>query len=368
MHLKELFLYNFKNYEEVEITFSKHINIFLGDNGAGKTNILDAIHYLCLTKSAFTNSDSYAVRKNEAYFSNIGVFDKDDDSFKIICGLKLDDKKVLSVNGKSYTKLSEHIGRFPCVLIAPDHIAIIKEGSDERRKFIDNVISQIDTDYLEQLLVYNKYLKARNMLLKQFYEQSYRDMDLLETYTLPLIKAGTVIHKKRQEFIGRFTPLVERTYNLLATSKEAVRLHYESELNITEFELLNNASLKDDFKAHRTTKGIHQDEFVFNVNDLSLRKFGSQGQQKTFLLALKIAQHQIITEVLAVKPLMLLDDIFDKLDDSRIAQLLQMCKSDYFGQVFITDARRDRTLQLFAEQNIKADAFVISKNSVQKLN
>lgn len=199
MYLRSLWLYFFKNYDEASINFGSGINVFLGNNGAGKTNLLDAIHYLCLTKSAFHSSDSYTVKRNESFFSSIGVFYKNSSDYKIICGLK-EEKKILTCNGVPYSKINEHIGKFPCVMIAPDQIEIIKGGSEERRKFIDNVISQIDAVYLEQLIVYNKYLKARNALLKQFVELNYRDLTLLESYTSVLIQAGNYISEKKRVY------------------------------------------------------------------------------------------------------------------------------------------------------------------------
>jgi DNA replication and repair protein RecF len=365
LHLEQLSLFNFKNYEETNLLLDKEVNLIVGDNGAGKTNLLDAIHYLCISKSAFTSIEANVVKTDELFFSTNGTFKKDSENFKVICGFKANEKKILTVNGSSYSRVSEHIGRFPCVLIAPDHIAIIKEGSDERRKFFDNAISQIDAEYLENLITYNKYLKARNQLLKQFHEQNYKDKTLLEVYTEPLLIAGECIHRKRNDFISKFVLVLQEIYGDIASEKEKVELKYESQLLGYNFAELNAKTLNDDYRAQRTTVGTHLDDFIFTINGLNLRKFGSQGQQKTFLLALKIAQHQFISQTLNTKPIMLLDDIFDKLDDKRIAQLLQMCKSGYFGQVFITDARKDRTAALFNEQTVHCKIFEIVNGEVK---
>lgn len=365
LHLEQLSLFNFKNYEETNLLLDKEVNLIVGDNGAGKTNLLDAIHYLCISKSAFTSIEANVVKTDELFFSTNGTFKKDGENFKVICGFKANEKKILTVNGSSYSRVSEHIGRFPCVLIAPDHIAIIKEGSDERRKFFDNAISQIDAEYLENLITYNKYLKARNQLLKQFHEQNYKDKTLLEVYTEPLLIAGECIHRKRNDFISKFVLVLQEIYGDIASEKEKVELKYESQLLGYNFAELNAKTLNDDYRAQRTTVGTHLDDFIFTINGLNLRKFGSQGQQKTFLLALKIAQHQFISQTLNTKPIMLLDDIFDKLDDKRIAQLLQMCKSGYFGQVFITDARKDRTAALFNEQTVPCKIFEIVNGEVK---
>lgn len=370
MYLRNIILFNFKNYEESTLTFSPLINLISGDNGAGKTNLLDAIHYLCISKSAFSSVDTFTIKHEELYFSVLGEMYADEELFKIICGLKNGDKKVLTVNNLSYTRVSEHIGRFPCVLIAPDHIAVIKEGGEERRKFFDNVISQVNAGYLDQLITYNKYLKARNQLLKQFYENNYRDMLLLETYSEPLVKAGMFVYEQRKLFLERFKPILQKVYDEISSAKEQIDIIYESQLNEVGFKELNTKSIPDDLRAQRTTIGIHLDDFSFLINGQNLKKFGSQGQQKTFLLALKIAQHQIITDMLGKKPIMLLDDIFDKLDDKRIAQLLKMCKSGYFGQVFITDARKDRTAELLKHAEIDAKIFEVKEGQVaeEKMN
>lgn len=366
MHLSNITLFNFKNYEEGHLDFSGSINLISGDNGAGKTNLLDAIHYLCLSKSAFSSVDSLTIKHDALYFSIMGDMQEDSQTYRIICGLKNGDKKILTVNQVPYAKISEHIGRFPCVLIAPDHIAVIKEGSEERRKFFDNVISQINPEYLERLIIYNKYLKARNQLLKQFYERNYRDMVLLETYSETLVKNGTYIHASRSAFIERFKPILQHVYDEISSHKEQIDLMYESQLHEEAFGELNAKTTSDDLKAQRTTVGIHMDDFAFLIDGQNLKKLGSQGQQKTFLLALKIAQHQLITETLHKKPIMLLDDIFDKLDDKRIAQLLAMCKSGYFGQVFITDARKDRTTQLLQGAAIEAKIFEIGQGKIME--
>lgn len=364
MELRNITLFNFKNYEEGQLDFSGSINLISGDNGAGKTNLLDAIHYLCLSKSAFSSVDALTIKHEEVYFSIMGDMKEEAETYRIICGLKNGDKKVLTVNQIPYAKISEHIGRFPCVLIAPDHIAVIKEGSEERRKFFDNVISQVNPEYLERLITYNKYLKARNQLLKQFYERNYRDMVLLETYSETMVKNGAYIYAYRQAFIERFKPILQGVYDKISSHKEQVDLKYESQLHDGTFEVLNTKTIPEDLRAQRTTVGIHMDDFAFLIDGQNLRKLGSQGQQKTFLLALKIAQHQLITETLHKKPIMLLDDIFDKLDDKRIAQLLAMCKSGYFGQVFITDARKDRTTQLLKEADIEAKIIEIGQGRV----
>ena len=365
MHLDRIALFNFKNYGEAALSFGPGVNLISGENGAGKTNLLDAIHYLCLSKSAFTHIDAFAIRHEAPYFSIMGDLIAEGAVYKIICGIKSGDKKVLTVNQVPYQKVSEHIGRFPCVLIAPDHIAIIKESSEERRRFFDNVMSQVDPAYLEQLITYNRYLKGRNQLLKQFYERNYRDLTLLETYSEPLVKSGTLVYNARKAFVEQFRPILQKVYADIATSREQIEVSYESQLHETDFRALNINSTNDDIRAQRTTLGPHLDEYSFLIDGQNLKKFGSQGQQKTFLLALKIAQHHVITELLHKKPIMLLDDIFDKLDDSRIAQLLRMCKSGYFGQVFITDARKDRTEVLLKEADIQARIFEVVQGSVK---
>ncbi len=352
MYLKKLQLVNFKNHEEATLMFSSAINCLVGENGSGKTNLLDAIYYLSMTKSAFGNTDLMAIKHEAQYFSIIGHFE-DTDEYKVVCSLKQGEKKQLKVNSSLITKTSVHIGRFPVVLIAPDDIAVIKEGSEERRRFFDTTMSQIDAEYLEELIKYNRYLKQRNSLLKQFYEKNYRDLDLLATYSEPLVQCALSISQKRKEFILNFKPLFNSLYNELCNDKEQVTMAYVSYVDQPDFEAIFKKQQAEDLRLQRTTVGIHTDDYDFLIGSHPLRKIGSQGQQKSFLVALKLAQFEIIKDYKNSKPILLLDDIFDKLDDARIKQLLTMIANERFGQLFITDARPERTKALL--KNLKAE-------------
>ncbi len=353
MHLKTLRLIQFKNYSQAELTFSKEINCFLGINGSGKTNLLDAIHYLCLTKSAFNPVDLQNVQHQEDFFTLIGNFELEGKDLEIKCILEAKKKKQVINNGKAYDKMSEHVGLLPVVLIAPDDTLLIKGGSEERRKFFDSLLSQLDRNYLALLVRYQHFLKQRNALIKQFAEQDRCDRSLLEPYDQEIIKLSKVIFEKRQNFIQQFKPLLLHHYAEISGKREAIDIRYESQCQQDKFEGDFHNSLKKDLILKRTNMGIHKDDFVFKIDDYPLKKFGSQGQQKSFLIALKLAQFQVFKEQKETKPLLLLDDIFDKLDDYRISKLMELVAHHEFGQLFITDARPERTRKIL--QGVDAD-------------
>jgi DNA replication and repair protein RecF len=349
MYLEKINLLNFKNYEELSLNFCPAINCIVGHNGSGKTTLLDAIHYLSLTKSAFSILDSQSIRHEADFFLIDGKFHLDGKHYQITCSLKNGGRKVMMSDKKAYDRLSEHIGRFPVVLIAPDDTDLIREGSELRRKFFDGMLSQIDHDYLNYLLQYNLILKQRNGLLKQFFERNYFDKELLETYSIQLLENGKVLHEKRREFMKTYVPVFQKHYRQLTNSREDVDLVYESEVFEEDFEYEFYYATKRDLQAQRTTKGIHKDDFIFEINRFELRRFGSQGQQKSFVIALKLAQFDIIHQNKNCKPILLLDDIFDKLDELRIGKLLEMMANGTFGQLFVTDARPERTRKIFEQ-------------------
>jgi DNA replication and repair protein RecF len=353
MFLEKLHLLNFKNHEDFEAVFSPQINCFVGENGSGKTNLLDAIYYLCLTKSAFSQTDNQGIRHGADFFLIDGTFEKNQEHFNVKCSLKLGGRKVFQINKVAYEKISDHIGRFPLVLMAPDDTDLVKDGSEERRKFFDGLISQLDHNYLEDFIQYTLVLRQRNSLLKQFFEKNYFDKDLLEVYTNQLLQTGQRLHTRRKQFIETFVPVFRHHYQHLSESREDVDLIYESELFDENFEYDFSYNFRRDLQLQRTTKGIHKDDFVFEINKFSLRKYGSQGQQKSFVIALKLAQFEVIKNQTGIKPLLVLDDIFDKLDERRIARLMQMIAESHFGQIFVTDARPERTRTIFG--NIEAD-------------
>lgn len=349
MWLKQLSLFNFKNYEEESLSFLSGVNVLTGDNGAGKTNLLDAIHYLSLCKSYFNPIDSQQIKKGNEWFMVQGLFNKNEIDESVTCSVKRGHKKQFKRNKKEYSRLADHIGLFPLVIISPNDSIIITEGSEERRKFIDNVISQTDNNYLDELISYNKHLQNRNSFLKQQAMNRSFDSQLLEVLDEQLIPLGTTIYERRRAFMESFVSLFKEIYMYLTKSAEPVELIYESQLYDSSFDVLIKESLERDRHLERTTKGIHRDDLLFSVNGMPLKKFGSQGQQKSFLISLKLAQYQYLRDKKGFKPMLLLDDIFDKLDDKRVKKLMEMVSQDDFGQLFITHTNVDKIKSIFDE-------------------
>ena len=347
MYLQQLSVINFKNYDEAELAFSEGVNAFTGDNGAGKTNLLDAIHYLSLCKSYFNPIDSQQIKQGTDFFIINGVFSKNGGTETVACGVKRNQKKQFKRNKKDYQRLADHIGLFPLVMVSPYDISIIIEGSEERRKFIDNVISQTDNQYLDELITYNKVLINRNALLKRIADTGRYDPDLLAVFDEQLIASGKLIFEKRKAFMESFTEIFNKHYQFLSEDAEKVDLVYESQLLQDDFAALLKKSTEKDRALERTTTGIHKDELHFTIHGMPMKKFGSQGQQKSFLIALKLAQYSFLYQQKGFKPLLLLDDIFDKLDDKRVTKLMQMVSNNDFGQVFITDTSADKVEKIF---------------------
>lgn len=365
MWLKNITLLNFKNYATAELRFAKTVNAFVGNNGAGKTNLLDAIHYLCLCKSYFNPIDSQQIKANEDIFLIQGDFDRKEKNEKITCGLKRNQKKQFKRNKKEYDKLANHIGLFPLVMISPYDVNLIMDGSEERRKFIDNVISQTDSNYLDELILYNKHLLNRNSLLKQVAVTRKLDVTLLEILNEQLIFSGNKIFEKRKQFLLDFIPLFNQHYTYITDDAEQVSLSYQSQLNEQSFSDLLAQSVERDRILERTTTGIHKDELLFTIGEMPLKKFGSQGQQKSFLIALKLAQYSYLQKVRDFKPLLLLDDIFDKLDDLRVRKLMKMVSHHDFGQIFITDTGKDRVLSVFKEIDVEVTLFEVDNGVIK---
>jgi DNA replication and repair protein RecF len=364
MWLKNITLLNFKNYADASISFSKTVNAFVGNNGAGKTNLLDAIHYLCLCKGYFNPIDTQQIKTDEDLFLIQGDFDRKEKNEKITCGVKRNQKKQFKRNKKEYDKLANHIGLFPLVMISPYDTNIVMEGSEERRRFMDNVISQTDTHYLDELILYNRHLLNRNALLKQMAITRSYDPALLGIYNDQLVNSGIKIFVKRQQFMLDFIPLFDKYYHYLTDGNEVVGLQYQSQLVDTAFEQLLIQSIEKDKILERTTVGIHKDELIFTIAGMPLKKFGSQGQQKSFLIALKLAQYAYLQKHKGFKPLLLLDDIFDKLDDERMHKLMEMVSHRDFGQIFITDTGRERVLALFNRIKVPVTLFEVNNGSV----
>ncbi|WP_031529437.1 DNA replication/repair protein RecF [Dyadobacter crusticola] len=363
MWLEKLHLTYFKSYEEKALTFGEHVNCLVGENGSGKTNLLDAIYFLTLTKSAFHNQDALGIKHGFDFFVIDGVFADKSRHTQITCSFQRGQRKVFMSDKKNYERLSDHIGLFPLVLIAPDDTDVIREGSEERRRFFDGVLAQATAGYLEDFLQYNKILNNRNGLLKLFAERNYLDEDLLETYNEPLIVLSQRLYNHRSQFMNRFLPLFQKYYAFLSSGKEQVDVIYESEVSSSDFPAEFRKNRSRDLYAQRTGKGIHKDEYIFEIGEVTLKKFGSQGQQKSFLIALKLAQFELLKEEKGKTPILLLDDIFDKLDDRRIQKLIELVDTGFLGQVFITDARPERSQKIL--ENVKADVRFFKIEKVQ---
>lgn len=359
MYLKQLSVINFKNYAEAGLTFSDGVNVFTGNNGAGKTNLLDAIHYLSLCKSYFNPIDSQQIKQGTDFFIINGTFDKNDRQEDVACGVKRNQKKQFKRNKKDYQRLADHIGLLPLVMVSPYDISIIIEGSEERRKFIDNVISQTDNSYLDELIAYNKILVNRNALLRSISENGRYDPSLMEVLDEQLTASGNRIFEKRKAFMESFTVIFNKHYLFLSDDAEQVELVYESQLLQNDLGALLKKNLEKDRILERTSSGIHKDDLVFLIHGMPMKKFGSQGQQKSFLIALKLAQYSFLNQQNGFKPILLLDDIFDKLDDERVTKLMQMISNHDFGQVFITDTSENRVRTIFSKIGVDIRLFKV---------
>lgn len=337
-------LTQFKNYKNRSFRFENRIVAICGNNGVGKTNLLDAIHYLCFTKSYFTR-DSINVQQGTQGFRIEGEICLPDKNEKAVCILRETGKKEFMVDDAAYEKFAHHIGRYPCVLIAPDDIQIITGGSEQRRRFLDALLSQIDADYLQQLITYNKILLQRNSLLKNFSVEASKNLSLLEVLDEQLAAPGEMIAKKRREFLQVFLPDVKQLYISIARQQENVNLFYQSELLQGSLKDILHFNRKKDLAAQRTTSGIHRDELILQLDNDHFRNVASQGQRKSLLFALKLAEMNTLRENKGFAPLLLLDDVFEKLDEDRIGNLLQRVCIENDGQVFITDTHEDRLVQ-----------------------
>ncbi len=365
MFLKKLSVLNFKNYEEAQLELSEKINCFLGNNGEGKTNLLDAIYYLSFCKSYFNPIDSQNIKHEEPFFVVEGYYQNNDKEEVIYCGLKRNQKKQFKRNKKNYEKLADHIGSIPLVIITPLDILLIIDGSDTRRKFVDGIISQYDRSYLTNLLAYNKALNHRNLLLKSFWLNRNFDQEALDVWDEQLVQYGDLIYESRKKFIEDFTPIFQKYYTQISKDQEKVELEYRSQLNDGSFNDLLKENIAKDRGNHYSNVGIHKDDLTFNLGGLQLKKFGSQGQQKTYLLALKLAQAELIQNISKEKVTVLLDDIYDKLDGQRMSQLMGIVGGGDFGQVFITDTNLERIPNLLAKENINFKSFTIEQGVVK---
>ncbi|MEO6488639.1 MAG: DNA replication and repair protein RecF [Ferruginibacter sp.] len=346
LSLNKIIITHFKNYDLSSFALSQNVVGICGLNGKGKTNFLDAIYYCCFTKSYFSSTDSLNVNFDKDGFRLEAYFRKQEQQQKVICINRGFNRKELSLNDVPYDKFSSHIGLLPVVMIAPDDIELITGSSDSRRKFIDTVISQIDPAYLQQLIIYNKILQQRNSLLKRMDEDRGNSM-LLQVYDDQLVEPGTMIHKKRKKFLELLIPLVQQFYHMISENAEIISLEHVSQLNDFVFRDLLVQSRQKDLLLQRTNAGIHKDDIAFGLNDQVFKQIASQGQRKSLLFALKLAEFELLKTDKGFAPLLLLDDVFEKLDNRRMQQLLKWVCTENKGQVFITDTHKERLEEAF---------------------
>ncbi|MFK7786652.1 MAG: DNA replication/repair protein RecF [Crocinitomicaceae bacterium] len=366
MHLKKLHLFNYKNYEEAEISLSSGINCFVGKNGAGKTNVLDAVHYLSMCKSYMNAVDRQNIRFDQPFFVIQGDWMKEDTTTNIHCAVKVGSKKVFRRNKKEYEKLADHIGQFPAVMISPYDRDLISEGSDLRRKWMDGIIAQFDRKYLDDIQKYAKVLQQRNALLKNMAEHRLFDRESIEVWNMQMVQLGERIFERRKEFLESFIPVFQKHYDSIGNESEKVSLTYRSQLNDGDFnQLLLNAERKDAVMRYSTV-GTHRDDLVFEIKDHPVKKFGSQGQQKSYIIALRLAQYEWLKAQLNVTPVLLLDDIFDKLDQTRVERLIKLVHDQFFGQVLVSDTDEDRVRDIFAKNDLKSKIFRVDEGAVEE--
>ena len=368
MTLDSLQLLFFKNYDDAALRLSPGLNCFIGDNGSGKTNLLDAIHYLSLTKSAITASDALCIKQNADFFVVKGIFSSTTASEKetIQVSLRQGQKKTVTHDKQPYERMADHIGRYPAVLISPYDTDLIRQGSEERRKYFDSLMAQLDHAFLEQLITYNSLLRQRNAVLKQGGHTNAHgfDREYLLALDEQLAPLGQQLTALREAFLIDYLPVFQQHYKQLADGREQVLLSYKSQLVGADFAQLLRLNERKDFMLQRSTVGSHRDDFIFLMNELPVKSHASQGQQKSFAIALKLAQFELLAAKQQNKPLLLLDDIFDRLDDKRIARLLELVADETFGQVFLTDTNLERTDQALARVTVPILRFRVQNGTV----
>jgi DNA replication and repair protein RecF len=365
MHLSSLSVINFKNYDQADLELSQKMNCFVGENGVGKTNLLDAIHYLALCKSNLNPVDSQNIRYDTDFSVIQGIFDRKGKEETIYCSIRKNKKKQFKRNKKDYKRLAEHIGLIPLVMISPADYILIQGGSEERRRLMNSVIGQYDRNYLENVISYNRILAQRNKLLKEqngvagFSEV----LDVLDTQ---LLQYGIPVFESRKEFIERLMPVFQQFYQHVSGMKETVTLNYSSQLLKSDFQKLLAESRTKDIIVQYTTTGIHKDDISMELDQHSLKKIGSQGQQKTYLVALKLAEFEFMRETMDNTPILLLDDVFDKLDAFRVKQIIKLVADNTFGQIFITDTNETRMMDILKEIPAEHSVFHIGDGVIVK--
>tara|TARA_B100000965_G_scaffold52379_1_gene39013 strand:- start:1545 stop:2633 length:1089 start_codon:yes stop_codon:yes gene_type:complete len=357
--LKKISIINYKNILDKEYELDPKINCFVGDNGVGKTNILDAVYHLSMGKSYFNVKNDQLINRGKDYMLVDGVFELNNKNESIVFSLKIGEKKVLKRNGKPYKKFSNHIGLIPVVLISPYDNDLINEGSSERRKFIDSIISQNDKEYLINLIAYTRVIQNRNKLLKQYNRSVDFDLDTIKVYDDQIYKLSEPIFKARDKFIKEFTPLVLEKYKHISDDKEKISIEYKSDLINNHIENLIKDSFQKDVILQYTSVGLHKDDFVFNIDENRIKRFGSQGQQKSFLIALKLAQFDYLKNETGNSPILLMDDIFDKLDLMRVKRIVEIVNSTNFGQLFLSDTDKERIEKVLSSLNLSSKIFEV---------
>ena len=362
MRLKKLLLINFKNLPQAEISLADGINCFVGDNGAGKTNILDAVHYLSMSKSAFTMTDGQSVHHGEEFFVTEGSYLTDTGAMELVnCSFSRKGGKVLKRNGKEYERIADHVGGFPVVISSPRDTELIMDAAEERRRYLNSFISQLDRAYLASMMRYNTVLAERNKFLK-----SSSDEAMLQIYDMQLAEHGTRVYERRKEIIERMQPMVAEYYGTLSEDREQVEMVYRSELEQMPLSEVLLRNRERDIVNQFTTAGVHRDDIIFRIGGYPLRKYGSQGQQKSFLIALKLAQYRLLAEATGEKPILLLDDLFDKLDLGRVEKLLALVGGDDFGQILITDCNKLRLESTLERADKEYSLFMVEGGDVKR--
>lgn len=367
MHLNRLSVLHFKNYAEAEVVLCPGFNCFIGKNGAGKTNLLDAIYYLCMTKSYFGIPDASVLQTGapfmrlDGWVVNVGTATQ--------YTLKYIPKKLKSIAEKDVLRerIADHIGQLPVVVIAPDDAALLTEGSELRRRFVDNSLSQMDAQYLTHLLTYNRVLLQRNALLKQMAEKGIREDALLDVLSSQLLAPAAYIFQRRKEFLDTVEPVFNALYQFISESREEANLSYQSNMLDHTYDWLLDRSREKDLYLQRTTEGIHRDDLECRIDGTPVKKFASQGQRKSYLIALKIAQLRILGEATGTTPLLLLDDLFEKLDPGRLERLFALLNQDSIGQVFITDTDAQRVADAMAKSDRPYTCYLVDNATIQPL-
>ena len=361
MNLSLISLANYKNHENLKLEFSNNINCFLGNNGVGKTNLLDAIHYLSFCKSYFKNNENLNIKHGENFFMINGEYIDSNIIKSSVKASYVNNKKLFSFNNKKYSKLSNHIGKIPLIIITPLDSNIILGGGEDRRRFFDKFLSQYDSTYINNLISYNKALRQRNNLLKN---NNFSNLDLINSYDLQLVNYGNKVFERRKKCVEEITDIVQKYYEIISTKTENVDIIYNSQLNSADFKNLLIDNRKKDLMLKHTSSGTHRDDFDFKIDGFSLKKTGSQGQQKSFLISLKFAYFELLKKILNTKPILLLDDIFDKLDLTRVEQIIKILNEKEFGQIFISDTSKERMDRVLSKLKIQSKYFIIKKNGI----